>query len=303
MVETALDGTKAGVATSRGGNGRVYRGLSKAQRRDVRWMLLQSGGTHGVDVHGVWIKFRQEAEWPPKKPSRQTGGGQASNNSTQRTQRDAANAVSKSRVVTYGKAMCFLKGLVLRRWKEAMALGRREREQQRQYAETEAAAAAAAAATAANNISARIALEERVTALEAKLSESMRMCEAEQEMSSKLRKAAAHWKEQSMKRQAELEQQSQQLQYLSNASQQQIISGGMAGEDMSSQKRAHESPARGTALPAGEASPLASGPARGAAASTPPIAPKKPRALAFCGRGASDPGGSGADSHSSGHAD
>ena len=303
MEEKVVDSTKASTAASRSGHGRGCRGLTKAQRRDVRWMLQQSGSTHGVDVHGVWIKFRQEAEQPSKKPSRRTEGTAASNNSTQQTQRGAANAASKTRIVIYGKAMSFLKGLVVRRWKEAIEQWRRERQQQTQHDETEAAKAAAASAAAAAQINARVQLEKRASDAEAKArrwSERYAECEKErEELRQQLRQLRLV-----VQQQVGPEQQlSRTARVAAAAAEQQQQSLTMQGEDDRAQKRVHESPNKGAIVPAAE-SPTATGRAQGAAASTPPIAPKKPRALEgyfeASGADACGTGGGGRGGHSGG---
>ena len=299
MAENSVGETKASVAASRSGNGRVYRRLTKAQRQDVRWMLSQSGGTHGVDVHGVWIKFRREAEQPSEKPSRRNEGAAASKNSKQQTQRGAANAAKESRLVLYGKAMCFLKGLVMRRWREAINQWRRERQQQQQHDETAAVDAAAASAAAAAQINARVALEQRAANAEARArrwEERFSECETEREL---LRQQLRQLRLTVHQQGAQQQRQGQQEQ---PPPQQALML--VMGEDDRATKRAHESPTKGAVVPAATESPTATGRAQDAAASTPPLAPKKPRALEGCfeasSSGVGGRGGLGRGGHSGG---
>jgi len=86
---------------------------------------------------------------------------------------------SRARLANYGKAMGFLKGLVIKRWKEAV----QQQKEQRRQAEAATAAAAAAATEA------REARERELAALQRALGEA-------NENVDKLRRAAHHWKRQ-----------------------------------------------------------------------------------------------------------
>ena len=194
--------------------------------------------------------------------------------------------------------MCFLKGLVMRRWREAINQWRRERQQQQQHDETAAVNAAAASAAAAAQINARVALEQRAANAEARArrwEERFSECETEREL---LRQQLRQLRLTVHQQGAQQQRQGQQEQ---PPPQQALM---LMGEDDRATKRAHESPTKGAVVPAATESPTATGRAQDAAASTPPLAPKKPRALEGCfeasSSGVGGRGGLGRGGHSGG---
>ena len=264
------------AAARRGGDGRPTRRLTKGQRQDVRWTLEQSTGVYAVCVHGVTIKVWHQNESQPSKPSRQRERANVDKNGTmQPSKRDATTKAKVPRIVTYGKAMQFLKGLVVRRWREAIEQWRSEREQQKQRAEADAAATAAAAKAAAAKIDARLALEKKVesagrqhaaAAAEARRwQERFAECEQERE---ELRQRLLQLQDEVRRRTAQEQQTQMQTQTQTQ------LALTMLGEDDRAQKRAHESPVK-AASDAGSSTPTT--PTREGQQAQPPHAPKKTR--------------------------